>query len=126
MSKFEELVSKMGNHSLSEYPKEACGIITKSLDYIPTKNLSRNPKNSFVIDPLAIIEHYDNIWGFFHSHPGSTDPIPSSKDLASTSFTEYNFVVGFGSNFYKYWSVDGELRFERLNESRTNYNATDL
>jgi proteasome lid subunit RPN8/RPN11 len=125
MNKFEQLVSSMGNHSLVEYPKEACGIITKDLQYIPTKNISKNPKNSFIIDPIAIVEHYDNIWGFFHSHPGSVDPIPSSRDLASTSFTEYSFIVGFGNNFYKYWSVNEELRFERLNEHHINYNAAN-
>lgn len=125
MNKFTQLVNNMGTHSLAEYPKEACGIVTKNLEYIPTKNISKNPKNSFIIDPISIIEHYDNIWGFFHSHPGSADPIPSSKDLASTSFSEYNFIVGFGNNFYKYWSVNGELRFERLNENHINYNATN-
>lgn len=121
MSKFEQLLISMGNHSLSEYPKEACGIITKSLEYIPARNVSKAPKNSFIVDPICILEHYDNIWGFFHSHPGSTDPIPSAKDLASTVFDEYNFIVGFGNNFYKYWSLNGELRFERLNENHINY-----
>jgi len=117
MNNFSSLLDKMGNHSLSEYPKEACGIITKSLDYIPCRNISKNPKTSFIIDPLSIVEHYDSILGFFHSHPGSADPIPSPRDVPSTAFSEYLFVVGFGDKFYKYWSSGETLVFERLNES---------
>ena len=126
MNKFTKLLEDMGNHSISEYPKEACGIITLDLTYVPTRNISKSPKNSFVVDPLAIVEHYNNIWGFFHSHPGSTDPIPSNKDLASTAFAEYGFIVGFGNNFYKYWSDDGELRFEKLDEHHLNYTASSV
>jgi len=121
MSKYDELLIAMGNHSIAEYPREACGIITKDLNYIPTKNISKNPRTSFIIDPIAIVENFDNILGFFHSHPGSSDPIPSSKDLSSTSFDEYLFVVGFANSFYRYWSENGELRFERLNENSVNH-----
>lgn len=125
MNKIAELLSHMGNHSISEYPFEACGIITKDLKYLPTKNVSKNPKTSFIVDPLAIVENYDNIWGFFHSHPGSNDPIPSSRDLASTVFSDYAFIVGFGNNFYKYWSDSGELKFEKVNENHFDNITSD-
>lgn len=117
MNKYEHLVESMGVHSISEFPKEACGIITRTFKYIPCKNLSSSPKTAFVVDPMAILDNEDNIWGFFHSHPGSSDPIPSSKDAPSALFDEYSFIVGFGTNFYKYWLRDGSLCFERLNES---------
>jgi proteasome lid subunit RPN8/RPN11 len=120
MSKFEHLVQAMGNHSIAEYPREACGIITKDLAYIPARNISKNPKTSFIVDPIAIAAHYDNILGFFHSHPGSTDPIPSARDVASTAFANYMFVVGFSQNFYRYWTDEGNLRFEKLNENHFN------
>lgn len=120
MNKFVKLIEDMGNHSTTTYPLEACGIITKDLRYIPTKNISKNPKTSFVVDPIAIATNYDNILGFFHSHPGSTDPIPSSRDISSTAFNNYIFVVGFANNFYKYWSENGQLRFEKLNENNCN------
>ncbi len=117
MTKVLKLVEAMGQHSISEFPKEACGIITKSFEYIPCKNISKNPKTSFVIDPIAILANDGNIFGFFHSHPGSSDPIPSSRDAASALFAEYTFVVGFGTNFYKYWLEDSNLKFEKLNEN---------
>lgn len=117
VNNFDTLIEAMSRHAQAEYPKEACGIITKHLTYIPTKNISPHPKKSFIVDPLAIMKHRQDILGFFHSHPGSEDPIPSSKDVVSTAFEEYLFVVGFGSKFYRYWSENFELRFETLNAS---------
>lgn len=108
----------MQSHSIREYPKEACGIITKSFEYVPCNNISSRPKTSFVIDPLSILQYEDDIWGFYHSHPGSADPIPSNRDVSSTVFSEYKFLVGFANNTYIYWlSDDSELSFERFNES---------
>lgn len=116
-SKFDILLQSMQTHSLTEYPKEACGIITKDFNYIACKNISTKPKTSFVVDPIAILKHEDNIWGFYHSHPGSADPIPSKKDIDSTIFSEYKFLVGFAQNTYIYWLQDNSLKFERFNES---------
>ena len=114
---FEILLQNIQTHSLVEYPKEACGIITKDFVYIPCRNVSKNPKNSFIVDPLAIFKNEDNIWGFYHSHPGSADPIPSKKDIASTIFSEYKFLVGFAQNTYIYWLEDNSLKFEKFNEN---------
>jgi proteasome lid subunit RPN8/RPN11 len=120
MSKYDELLTAMGTHSLAQFPNEACGIITKDLGYVPCRNISSTPRTSFIIDPLAILKHENDILGFFHSHPGASDPIPSTKDLPSTAFYEYLFVVGFGTNFYKYWHEDNRIKFEKLNENHFN------
>ncbi len=113
-----QLLVDLHNHSLSEYPREACGIITKDFKYIPCKNISDKPKTSFVVDPLAILKHESNIWGFYHSHPGSADPIPSDRDLKSTIFTEFKFLVGFANSVYIYWlNEENTLSFEKFNES---------
>jgi proteasome lid subunit RPN8/RPN11 len=125
MSKFKELTTAMGNHSLSEFPLEACGIITLDYKYLPCKNLSRSPKNSFVVDPISIIANIENIWGFYHSHPGSSDPIPSIKDMGSAAFTEYSFIVGFGTKFYIYWLEDNSLKFEIFNENHLTLPTAD-
>lgn len=115
-SNFDLLLVKLGAHSIKELPNECCGIITKDFDYIPCNNISSNPTSNFILDPLDLINNEDNIWGFFHSHPYSTDPIPSQSDLASTVFKQFKFVVGFDSRFYIYWSDNG-LKFEKFNES---------
>ena len=116
-NKFLELCKTMGAHSLSEFPRECCGIITKEFKYIKCRNISSKPKTSFIIDPLDIVKHEDNIWGFFHSHPGSEDPIPSEQDLYSTVFSEFKFVVGFANNFYIYWLDNDSLQFKEFHES---------
>lgn len=115
---FTNLITALNNHSIAEYPREACGIITKDFTYVPCKNISSSPKTTFVVDPLAILEHEDNIWGFYHSHPGSADPVPSKKDLESTLFSNFKFLVGFANSTYIYWLNDSNsLSFERFNES---------
>lgn len=117
--KFTELTEKLAKHSLADYPAEACGIITTSFDYIPVKNISPHPKLSFTIDPVAIYKYEDIIWGFYHSHPGDENPLPSEKDLEATIFTDYKFVVGFKDKFYIYW-FDKILRYEPFEAKHLN------
>jgi proteasome lid subunit RPN8/RPN11 len=116
-SNFDNLCNDMGSHSLLDFPRECCGIITTSFEYKPARNISTKPKNSFIIDPLDILKYENCIWGFYHSHPGSDDPIPSKQDLYSTVFSEYKFIVGFGTKFYIYWLDKDSLKFEEFNES---------
>jgi len=103
ITKFENLKADMSRHFIKEYPREACGIITTDWRYIPCRNLSLNAKTSFILDPLALLEYEETTWGIVHSHPGSTNPIPSEEDIASTVFDCYKFIVGFANKFYIYW-----------------------
>lgn len=119
-----KLKEDMSRHSLYAYPAEACGIITTDFTYIPCTNISPHPKVSFILDPVAIYEHEDKLWGFFHSHPGDENPLPSEQDISSTIFDQYKFVVGFKDKFYVYW-FDKILRYEpfelkHLNEQNHN------
>lgn len=102
-TKLEALKADMSRHFISEYPREACGIITTDFKYVPCRNLSPNAKNNFILDPVALLEHEEDTWGIVHSHPGSDNPIPSEEDVASTVFDSYKFIVGFSNNFYIYW-----------------------
>ena len=116
-NKFDSIITAMGNHSIAELPKESCGIITKDFRYVPCRNISSTPKTNFIIDPVAILANDNNIWGFFHSHPYSNNPIPSEKDIESTIFSQFKFIVGFASTFYIYWLEDNTLKFEKFNEN---------
>ncbi len=112
------LLEEMNNHALREYPKECVGIVTKDYKYIPCKNISDNPKFTFFLDPADLVRNDGNIWGIFHSHPGSDNPLPSSEDKTSAAFNQYRFLVGFNNKFYIYWydkNVDA-LKFEKLEE----------
>lgn len=117
MSKLNNLLTELGNHSISAIPLEACGIITKELVYIPCKNVSFNPTTNFIIDPLQVLKYEDNIWGFFHSHPNIPDPIPSINDMPEIIFKHIKFIVGFANKFYIYWNDNGTLKFEKLDET---------
>ena len=118
MEKFEQLKQSMNAHALREYPKECVGIITLDFIYIPCKNLSNTPKTNFYLDPAALVQHDGNIWGVFHSHPGSTNPIPSKEDKVSAAFQAFKYLVGFNNRFYIYWFDKGvdALKFEPFEE----------
>ena len=103
MDRYAKLIEDMNNHALRDYPLEACGVILKDFTYEPCKNLSDYPKNTFILDPAVFIKHDENIWGIFHSPPGSDQPIPSQDDKVSAAFQEYKFLVGFNNKFKIYW-----------------------
>lgn len=111
-TKFNKLINYMGVHSQSDYPLESCGLITKEFIYIPCKNISTLPKESFILDPIALLDYEDNVWGIVHSHPGDENPIPSEKDISSTVFDEFKFIVGFANKFFIYW-FDNRLKILR-------------
>lgn len=100
---FEELKTQMSRHFFADYPREACGIITTDWQYVACKNISPNPKDSFILNPIDLLKHEDTAWGIVHSHPGSDNPIPSERDVESTIFDCYKFIVGFSNRFFIYW-----------------------
>ena len=118
MTNFNSLVSSMGKYAQAQYPFESCGIITKSFEFVPSKNLSNKPRQSFMLDPLLFIEYDENIWGIFHSHPGDDNPLPSDEDRESTTFEQYKFLVGFNNKFHIYWYDKNikALMFDRFEE----------
>lgn len=125
METFEQLIADMNAHAMSDYPREAVGIITKDYKYIRCSNISRMPKITFYLDPADLVRHDGNIWGIFHSHPGDDNPIPSKEDKISAAFNEFKFVVGFNNKFYTYWydaAIDS-LRFEKFQEKHLVNNS---
>ena len=130
MDWYAKLKEDMNNHALRDYPREACGVILNDpitdptsgfilndFTYQPCDNISMEPTFSFILDPAAFIK-YDNIWGVFHSHPGSDKPIPSQDDKISAAFQQYKFLVGFNNEFYIYGMNNkiNALKFDQLRE----------
>ena len=108
----------MNAHALRDYPRECVGIITNDFIYVPCINTSPQPNEAFILDPAALVQYDDNIWGIFHSHPGDENPIPSREDKVSAAFQEYKFLVGFNNKFFIYWldyNVDA-LIFDEFKE----------
>ena len=112
INKLDILITEMSIHAQSEYPKESCGLILTDFTYVPCKNISSMPKDSFILDPISLLEYEDVIWGVVHSHPGDENPLPSEDDMAHTVFDEYKFVVGFAGKFFIYW-FDRQLQMLR-------------
>ncbi len=115
---YNELVAVLGKYAQSQYPFEACGIITKDFNFIPSDNLSNKPKSSFIIDPVLLVENDDNIWGIFHSHPDEKYSEPSESDLKMIIYEDLKFILGVNDKIYIYW-YDNEKkikRYERFDE----------
>ena len=117
---FKDLINAMGKHAQMEYPNEVCGIVTTNWEYIPCKNLSPSPKDSYVLDPIALLEHEDIIYAIFHSHAGDENPLPSEADFAHTVFDCYKFIVGFNKKFYIYW-YDKRLKVLKYDELKQSH-----
>jgi proteasome lid subunit RPN8/RPN11 len=118
MEQYDKLIKELGQHSTAEHPNECVGIITKDFQYIRCRNISDSPRNTFILDPRELVKHDGNIWGIFHSHPGSDNPIPSIEDKHSAAFTQYKFLVGFSSKIFIYWldKKANALKFEPFEE----------
>jgi Predicted metal-dependent protease of the PAD1/JAB1 superfamily len=116
---FDSLTIEMGKYAQSQYPYEACGIITKTFSFIPSKNLSKRPRQSFMLDPLLMLDYDKNIWGIFHSHVDDRFVEPSSEDLQMCIYENLKFILGVNDKFYIYWyDKDKDIkRYEHFEES---------
>lgn len=118
MDRYERLINSLCAHMANDKTVECCGIITTDFEYIPCKNISSKPKNSFVLDPYALVKYEDRCWGIFHSHTEHHDELPSEEDKKSASMLEYKFIVGnLNKTFYLYWVDElNYLRFKLFTE----------
>lgn len=118
MGRYEKLIKSFKDHMNQNPTVECCGIITKDFNYIPCKNISPNPKDTFILDPVSLYEYGEVCWGIFHSHTQYHEDLPSEKDKDSAIFSQYKFVVGNQNNtFYQYWLDDlNYLRFKDFTE----------
>jgi proteasome lid subunit RPN8/RPN11 len=104
MDRYEDLIKSFKSHMEENPNVECCGIITKDFNYIPCKNISPSPKDTFILDPVALLKHGEECWGIFHSHTPHHEDLPSEKDKDSAIFSQYKFVVGnLNNTYYQYW-----------------------
>lgn len=71
-------------HALSEYPKEACGlIIDGGTEYVPMRNVHESPKMAFRMVQAEFIAYYQagRISAVMHSHTGADYAAPSRADM---------------------------------------------
>ena len=82
----DSIIEKIKSHAEKQFPKECCGIIVENkkgeTKYIPCKNVSKTPKESFKIAEkrYADIDNKNKILAVFHSHPDYPN-YPSKSDM---------------------------------------------
>lgn len=79
-----DFLQDMLAHAEASYPNEACGLVVaagKKHRLIRARNLSEEPRTSFIIDTDAFLEVGDgeDVIGVYHSH-SDTSPEPSLAD----------------------------------------------
>ncbi|MCL6604323.1 MAG: M67 family metallopeptidase [Paenibacillus sp.] len=93
----------LGEHLLSCYPREACGVLLGAAaaggmqihTYVPIRNVAPNPLHTFIPDPedwVKALYLEPAPIGLFHSHPQSA-PIPSITDLRGLRALGPEFLV---------------------------------
>jgi len=72
---------KAFNHAKHEFPKESCGIFTRSCGYIACKNVAENPEEDFTMREYEQIAANENdVIAIFHSHPNDLR-CPTATDM---------------------------------------------
>lgn len=93
----------LGEHLLSSYPHEACGLLLGAAaaggmrinGYTPMRNVAPDPLHTFVPHPEDWVQAAFSDpapVGFFHTHPNSP-PVPSLRDLDGLSSLGPNYRV---------------------------------
>jgi len=84
-------IERMLSETARAYPKECCGILLGSADFLaaalPARNVHPAPDTHFEIDPRALIDAHraaraggPQVVGYYHSHPDGP-AAPSATDL---------------------------------------------
>ena len=79
----QDAIAAIKQHVLSEYPKEACGVLLASGGYVACQNMASNPHEQFMIDPRQwrrLTKSQDSVVAVVHSHPDRSAS-PSEDDM---------------------------------------------
>ena len=87
------LEDKIKKAASFEYPKEMCGVITNSNEFIKCTNIHDDPENNFLIRPQDLDSiGWDNIKYIVHSHPKTTAK-PSRVDIEQCNTGEFPWLI---------------------------------
>lgn len=80
-------------HANAEAPRESVGVVCRG-EYIPLKNVARDPETAFEIDPAAFgaVLVAGECEGVIHSHPGGPWH-PSAADMAGQIETDVPWAI---------------------------------
>jgi len=83
-------------HARLESPKEACGLVVQvgtSAEYVSCTNISTDPENEFILDPLDYVraQTMGKILSVVHSHKDNS--LPSEFDVSSCNRGNVPWVI---------------------------------
>ncbi|MDT4967591.1 MAG: [CysO sulfur-carrier protein]-S-L-cysteine hydrolase [Acidobacteriota bacterium] len=100
-------VEEMYAQARAESPAECCGLIGGSLEgrareIYPLRNVASDPLGGYEAAPeelfaaqRSIRERGELLLGIYHSHPRSTDPVPSETDVRLAYYpSAIYFIIG--------------------------------
>lgn len=91
----DQVLSQIIAHAERVFPLEACGLLINTgynQTVIECENVSHEPDNSFLINPLVYAQWAEQITCVYHSHPNRS-PEPSSADIASAERCNVPFMI---------------------------------
>lgn len=98
-------------HAKQEVPWEACGILIgigdKVTSIIKAKNISNSPRYKYVIDP-AFELLYNNIVGYYHSHPDGSHQA-SKIDQSFFNYGRLYLIYGVKDDLFGLFRNDENL-----------------
>lgn len=75
--------------------EERCGLILADGSVFQSKNIHPNPERAFMVAPEDLVEHEDNLFGTWHTHPNQPAAL-SQEDYSG--FCQWptltHFIVG--------------------------------
>jgi len=104
-------VNEIIAHAREAIPHECCGLVGGNADgtaqtVYRLRNVSANPLATYEAAPedlfaaqRAMRERGEHLLAIYHSHPRSTDPIPSETDVRLAYYpSAVYFIVGLGNS----------------------------
>jgi proteasome lid subunit RPN8/RPN11 len=95
--------NNINNHMISQFPREACGLLLESGDYYPCENTASGEDHFRISgEEWSKAEDLSPVVGVVHSHPNST-ALPSESDRVSCEATEVPWYI------YSVHMMDGQV-----------------
>ncbi|MGB7921962.1 MAG: M67 family metallopeptidase [Pyrinomonadaceae bacterium] len=103
-------VEEMCAHAREANPAECCGLIGAADDHrarsiYRASNVAPDPRVGYEIAVRELLdaqrlmrERGEELWGIYHSHPRSIDPVPSETDVRLAYYpSAVYFIIGFSA-----------------------------
>jgi len=80
-------IEKALEHAIGEFPREACGVFTRSIGYFPCTNIDHEPNDNFRMkEYYQVTANHDDVIALFHSHTnGETSPSEADMHYQKTT-----------------------------------------